>query len=251
MGMVAKIWRHPIKSHGREVVERTTLVAGEAMPWDRTWAVTHDFTKHNPSNGWIMCRNFMIGTRTPALAGIWAELDEATETITLTHRDLGTLTIQPDAPAASEELANWTSPLINAGAPQPKSLVRTRGGRGWTDTDFASVSLMNFASHAAVEKKLGQALEIERWRGNFWLEGLEPWEEESWLGKDVRLGHARLRICEPIVRCMHTSANPVSGVRDADTLGALENGWGHKNFGVYAKVIEGGEVSTGDTLEVL
>jgi MOSC domain-containing protein YiiM len=33
---------------------------------------------------------------------------------------------------------------------------------------------------------------------------------------------------------------------DADTLGALEDGYGHQDFGVYARVIGGGRVALGD-----
>jgi hypothetical protein len=41
-------------------------------------------------------------------------------------------------------------------------------------------------------------------------------------------------------------ANPETGRRDADTLGALEEGWGHTDFGIYAEVIEGALIRTGD-----
>jgi len=36
-----------------------------------------------------------------------------------------------------------------------------------------------------------------------------------------------------------------------DTLKFLSETYGHKDFGVYAEVIEGGAVQTGDQLELL
>jgi uncharacterized protein YcbX len=36
---LAQIWRHPIKGHGRETLERVTLSAGSTLPFDRAWAV--------------------------------------------------------------------------------------------------------------------------------------------------------------------------------------------------------------------
>lgn len=39
---VTEIWRHPIKSHGREPLESVTLEAGKALPLDRLWAVAHE-----------------------------------------------------------------------------------------------------------------------------------------------------------------------------------------------------------------
>ena len=44
-------------------------------------------------------------------------------------------------------------------------------------------------------------------------------------------------------------ANPDTGRRDFDTLAALRS-WDHQDFGVYAGVVEGGSIATGDTVEV-
>jgi uncharacterized protein YcbX len=52
---------------------------------------------------------------------------------------------------------------------------------------------------------------------------------------------------ERITRCKATTVSPATGRPDADTLGALESGWGHQDFGIYAEVIEGGRVAVGDT----
>ena len=90
-----------------------------------------------------------------------------------------------------------------------------------------------------------------RWRGNIWIDGLEPWAEQSWLGQKFSIGSVVLEGIEPIVRCLATTANPETGERDADTLGALKDGWNHQNFGLYARVIESGEISIEDTLELL
>lgn len=248
---VANIWRHPIKSHGREALDAVRLAAHEAMPWDRRWAVTHEATRDDPAVGnWVPCQNFMIGTRTPGLAGIWARLDEDTATVHLRHRDLGELSLRPDLPADAARLVDWIAPLCPPDRARPVGVVSLQG-RGWTDTEFPSVTLMNRASNLAVAERLGQPLEEERWRGNFWVDGADAWAEEGWIGRDLRLGGAVVRVREPVVRCLHTAANPVTGARDADTLGALQNGWGHRNFGVYGEVIEGGEVRLGDMLEVL
>jgi hypothetical protein len=41
-------------------------------------------------------------------------------------------------------------------------------------------------------------------------------------------------------------ADPGTGVVDADTLGALETHYGHRDFGIYATVLEGGPLTIGD-----
>lgn len=247
MGTVAELWRHPIKSHGREALETVDFTAGACMPWDRHWAVTHDASKFDGS-GWAHCRNFMIGARTPALAGIWADFDERSGQITLRHQDIGAVTFDPDSDVTG--FLNWVAPLCPPDRADPNGVGKA-DGRGMTDSPFASVSIMNRASHHAVEAALDHPLEQERWRANIWLDDVEPWDELSWMGKTVRIGAAEFEIREPCVRCLHTAANPVSGHRDVDTLGTLKNSFGHANFGVYAVVTKSGHVAISDQAQVL
>jgi uncharacterized protein YcbX len=106
--------------------------------------------------------------------------------------------------------------------------------------------VLNAASLAALADRLGQPLAMERFRGNVWLEGLAPFAEFQLVGRELRLGEAVVKVRERITRCEATTVDPDTGVSDADTLGALEEGWHHKNFGVYAEVISGGRVAVGD-----
>jgi uncharacterized protein YcbX len=119
---------------------------------------------------------------------------------------------------------------------------------GMSDAPFASVAVLNMASLRALGQKLGMDLDPRRFRGNLWLEGLAPWEEFDLVGKRLRIGEAELDVIEPITRCRATEANPDTGRRDADTLAALEDGWGHTQFGTYAMVRKAGRVAVGDAV---
>ncbi|MBU2981952.1 MOSC domain-containing protein [Lentibacter algarum] len=244
---VTQLWRYPVKSHGREALESVVLTAGQTLPWDRTWAVAHDSSDADGSE-WVRCQNFSIGTKAPRLAAINAQLDEVTGLVTLTHPDLETLTFDPDS--EGDKLVAWAGPLVPENRAQSVRVIRGQQ-RGFTDTPFASVSLMSEASHRDVEAKLGHALEDQRWRGNIWFDGLPAWDEFNWIGKTVRIGEAELTVKEPVVRCMHTTASPVTGARDVDTLKTLKANWGHQNFGIYAEVTRTAEIKRGDTIEVL
>lgn len=236
---VTGLWRHPIKSHGREELTRVTLRAGEAMPFDRLWAVAHDAARLD-GDGWAHCANFSRTSKAPGLMAIEATLDEATEMVQLRHPDRPEITLHPERDAAA--LIDWVMPLVPAERALPDRVVRLEG-RGWTDSDFPSVTLCNMASHRAVEQRLGQALSIHRWRGNIWFDG-PVWEEFDWMGRDLRVGEAVLHVRERTDRCLATTANPDTGKRDADTLGALKS-WGHQDFSVRAEVIKPGLVETG------
>lgn len=251
MSGVAGLWRYPIKSHGREALVSVDLCEGRTMPWDRHWAVTHEKSKFDATAPeWVMCRNFMIGALTPELAGLSAKLDPDTATVTLRHPTAGDLTVRPDAPEDVAQLISYLSKLCPADGPRPAGIAKVPD-RGITDTDYPTVSIMNAASHRTVSGRMGRTLESERWRGNIWLEGPAPWEEFEWIGKRLRIGSAVVEISEPIRRCKHTMSNPRTGKRDADTLGVLNECFGHQNFGVYATVVESGRVAMGDAYQVL
>lgn len=247
MATVAELWRHPIKSHGREEIAAVAFKAGQCMPWDRHWAVPHDASKFD-GTAWAHCRNFMTGSRTPGLAGIWAKFDETTGKITLRQQDLGAISFNPDDDCAA--FLDWVAPLCPPDRGMPTAVVKA-ADRGMTDSDFPSVSIMTKSSHRAVEGALGQPLETERWRANIWIDGVPAWSELDWIGKTIRIGGAEFEVREPCVRCMLTATNPVTGLRDVDTLGVLQSSFGHQNFGVYAMVTKSGPVSRGDPCEVI
>ena len=115
-----------------------------------------------------------------------------------------------------------------------------------TDSDFPSISILNRASLAALGERLGLPLAMERFRGNVWLDGLAPLRRVRPGRPRLRVGDAVLRVRERITRCKATTVDPATGVSDADTLGALQAGWGHQDFGVYAEVVAGGRVAVGD-----
>ena len=250
MARIAEIWRYPIKSHGRERVDHVELKAGKAMPWDRVWAVAHErscFDVDRPS--WNPCGDFSRCASSPRLQAITAFTDPSRHSLTLSHPDLRDLTINPENYDHACEFIQWVMPISNGSRLLPARLVRAPD-EAMTDTSYQSISLINLASHRAVEAQLGQELSTMRWRGNLLLEGMEPWEEMNWVGKSLRIGEIELEIVEPIKRCRATEANPETGMRDADTLGALRHGFGHQHCGVYATVKQGGSLSEGAAIEL-
>lgn len=240
---VTHITRHPLKSHGREDMAQVALTSGEPIPYDRLWAVAHDASTADGSE-WVCCVNFSRGSKAPALVAITAALDEATETLTLRHPLLPDLIFRPDHDA--QALVDWVLPIVPQNRALPDRILRLEK-RGFTDSDFPSVTLCNMSSHRAVEQKIGHPLSIHRWRGNFWFDGAAPWEEFDWIDREIRIGTAVVLVRERTERCFATTANPDNGLRDADTLGTL-NSWGHQDFSVRAEVIQSGHVAIGDQI---
>jgi len=248
-GRLVSIQRHPLKSHGRETLDEVTLRAGAAMPWDRHWAVAHDAARIE-DGAWAACRNFSIASKAPALMAIEAVLDEATACLTLSHPDRPPLRFCPDDTADAARFIDWVRPLCPPDRARPERIHSARDV-AMTDTDYPSVSILSLASNRDLGLRMDRDLSPFRWRGNLWIDGLAPWEERGWTGRRIRIGEVVLDIRENIVRCLATTANPETGERDADTLGALAALHDAKEFGVYASVREGGIIRTGDALEIL
>ncbi|MBC6407738.1 MAG: MOSC domain-containing protein [Rhodobacteraceae bacterium] len=245
-GTVIEIWRHPIKSHGREALSEVTVSPGQTMPGDRIWAVAHEKSLATSAE-WSPCANFSRVSKAPALMAMTSAYDDTTGQVTLHHPDRPDLTFDPDG--APDAFLDWVAPLMPENRAQSARFVRVPG-RGMTDSDFPSITLGNMASHRAVEQRLNQKLSIHRWRNNIWFDRLPGWEEFDWLNREVQIGQAVFFVRERTDRCLATTANPETGRRDADTLAALES-WGHQDFTVRAEVVRGGTIRTGDAVTPL
>ena len=243
-GTVTSIWRHPIKSHGREALDEVTVNPGQTMPGDRVWAVAHELSKADGSE-WVSCANFSRVSKAPELMAMTARLLDGK--VALSHPKRPDLEFDPDTEAKA--FLDWVKPLMPADRAASARIIRVPG-RGMTDSDFPSVTLCNMASHRAVEQKMGRDLSIHRWRGNIWYDGLPVWEEFDWIDREVQIGEAVFLVRERTDRCAATTTNPETGIRDADTLGTLET-WGHKDFSVRAEVVRGGLIRVGDKVEPL
>ncbi|KEJ88666.1 MOSC domain-containing protein [Sulfitobacter donghicola] len=243
---ITALWRHPLKAHGREALDEVTLIADASMPYDRTWAVAHKGAKA-VAGEWARCVNFTRAAAMPQLQAITASLDETSELLTLRHPDRPDLTFHPDHGA--EVFLDWVAPLCPPERAQPDQIMRI-GPRGYTDSDVPSISLMNVASHLAVEQAANASLAQERWRGNVWFDGTEPWMEFDFVGKTLKLGEATVQVDATIERCKSIMANTKTGERDHDLLSVLR-GFDHQNFGVCFSVITGGKIRLGDKLELI
>jgi len=115
-------------------------------------------------------------------------------------------------------------------------------------TDICPATLVSDGTLAA----LG-GLDGRRFRMLFELEGCGPFEEDGWDGSVVRAGEALLRLAGPVPRCVVTTQDPATGVRDHDTLRVIrtvrgDSADGQIHCGMYADVVAPGAVVLGDAV---
>lgn len=243
MTRLARIVRHPIKSVGFEDLEAVVLTPDRALPFDRVWAILHEAGEIAPG-AWAPKRNFLRGVAAPGLMAISARLAPGGHVVGLSHPEAGSLEVDLDDPAGGARLIEWLLPLWPENRPAPARVV-SRPEAHLADNPDPWVSVLNLASLRALERRMGRALSIHRFRGNLWLEGLAEWKEFDLVGRTFRIGAVELRVEQRITRCEATSVDPATGRRDGDTLAALEAGWGHRDFGVFARVLTGGTLTPG------
>jgi uncharacterized protein YcbX len=119
--------------------------------------------------------------------------------------------------------------------------------------DDSPVTLMSRASLEALGAALGQGdLDGRRFRMTIEIDGVPAWEEHGWSGREVRVGHAVLRVKAPTERCAVTTRSPYDGRRDAPVLKALAQlrGKDDVTFGVWCDVVAPGRVRVGDPVVV-
>ena len=111
-------------------------------------------------------------------------------------------------------------------------------GHSFSDVSAKCVHMINLASLREIERVAGRPLDPLRFRGNIYVDGLEPWQEFQWLGQEILVGNCRLKIFKRTMRCAATNVDPETGERDMAIPALLERHWGHSDFGVYARVLD-------------
>jgi MOSC domain-containing protein len=150
------------------------------------------------------------------------------------------------------------SEVLSAWAGTALRLVRAeRPGDGMDRGGSAGASLVSTAALDALARAAGVAGRVDgrRFRMLLGVEGVPAHEEDSWLGRRVRVGAATVLPRGNVGRCAVTTQDPATGLRDLDTLGALEAYRGRLPtteplpFGVWAQVAQAGRVRVGDPVE--
>jgi uncharacterized protein len=124
-----------------------------------------------------------------------------------------------------------------------------RGPRG-------AVTLISTASLAALAELAGGELDPRRFRMSLEVSGTAPFEEDSWLGRELGVGEAVLRPEGHVGRCLVTSRDPDSGEIDVPTLELLRRLRAGAEateplpFGVHCAVVRPGAVNVGDAVEL-
>jgi uncharacterized protein YcbX len=252
IGRIAALFRHPVKGFTPETLDGARLQAGAFFPGDRLFAVEDGPSGFDPAEPrHISKMKFAVLVKIPELARARTLYDEATGHLSVTAGGFppfyGRLTTEP----GREAFARWLEEFLEEQAPEesygPLKVLQAPSGHGFVNSRNGVVSVLNLDSVRDLEQAVGQPIDPVRFRANVWVEGWGAWREYGLgAGVPLRLGGAELRLRDDIVRCLATHVDPHAGVRDLDLVAALQARNGHIFCGVYAEVIESGDIAVGD-----
>jgi MOSC domain-containing protein len=224
VGRVGGLWRYPIKSLDGERLDALTFDR-RGVERDREWALVD--TEGGIASG-KRTRRFR---KVPGLLRHAGRLNGEVPVIALEDGRA--------APVDSDEAAR---------------LVEEIAGPGWSlrreeavpHFDAGSVHLVTSATLTTLSTAARWPVSVERLRPNVLIElDDEGFPEDRWLECTLELGSARLRVTKRVVRCVmlnHRRPN-LRARRDVLKLVGRLN---QACAGVYADVVEQGEVRVGD-----
>lgn len=227
MASLSAMYRYPLKSGMAEPLNRVR-VDELGLQGDRRWMLV------DSASG-----RFLTQRALPRMTQLLARAS-ATGGLTLTaphlppldvplpgaDAELRGVTIWNDSlrvPDAGDDAARWLGEFVG----KPTRLVQvpaerarhTAAGFG-LDTDrvaFADgfpILLIGQASLDDLSSRVGQPLEMLRFRPNLVVEGFDAYAEDQWT--QVRIGDAIFRVVKACSRCILTTLDPVTGERHAD-----------------------------------
>ena len=115
---------------------------------------------------------------------------------------------------------------------------------------FNSMSLINLNSIKDFEKKIDEKVEIQRFRANFYVDGIEPLEERNWIGKIIKINNISFKVEKNIPRCVAINLKPQTDENSLNLLQSLKKTYNNFDMGIYLTALKDGKIKLGNNVEV-
>jgi len=248
---ITDIYRYPVKGLSPEPLPRVALAAGRTLPADRRYAIENGPSGFDPvAPKWMPKAYFLMLMRDEWLAGLRTHFDDADNILTI--RRNGAIAAQGDLETAAGRAAveAFFADEFAGRIKGPPKILRG-DNHSFSDVAKKVVSIINFGSVQATEDVLGQPVHPLRFRANLYVRGWPAWHEFDLLGRTLAIGDVRLKVVKRIVRCAAINVDPDTAARDLNFPDTLMRRFGHVDCGVYAEVVAGGTVATGEGIDIL
>ena len=115
---------------------------------------------------------------------------------------------------------------------------------------FNSMSLINLNSINDFEKKINEKIEFQRFRGNFYVDGINAWEERNWIGKIIKINNISFKVEKNIPRCIAINLKPKTNQNTLNLLQSLKKTYNHFDMGIYLRALNDGKIEIGNKVKL-
>ena len=245
----------PVKSLSSQSIKSCNIKKNLGMPNDRIFAFSRgvDLEKaklieKNPNERKL--NNFLTLKNSPVLNKYNFIYNR--DKLTLAFQEKELISISPDNPEErsllSDKLLELESSLI-----KPISLLKNNDfpfyDTSHSNNVFNSMSLINLNSIKDFEKKINEKVEFQRFRGNFYVEGIEAFEERNWINKIIKINNISFKVEKNIPRCIAINIKPKTDDNSLNLLQLLKKIYNHFDMGLYLTALDDGKINVGDKVE--
>ena len=262
MARVAALFRYPVKGFTPEACKSLTVLPEGRIAGDRVLGIR--FANSGVAdNAWSKKHEFVALVNTPGLARLYLRFNHRARRLRISLEGVVLVDAALDEKGRRQIAAaveNYVLDLDeNPLSRHPERLPLRVVGDGVTpryqDNEAGQITVHGRASIAAVAAAAGDPnLSERRFRSNIAVEGMEPWEEQSWVGRKVRIGRVKFDVVRPKVRCLAVNANPETGERDSPILATLLSAFAQQQPTFAVAMVTrgaGGRIRVGDKVSIV
>ena len=261
MPHVVALYRYPVKGFTPEECNSLTVLAEGRIAGDRVLGVRFADTEA-ADDAWSRKSGMVALINTPGLArlnvrfnGESFRLHVSSGTSVLFDESLNSQGRQRLAAVLAKYVANLDiNPLTDHPERLPLRVIGDGHSPRYHDEPAGRITLHGRGSLDAVQAAVGNEVSELRFRSNIAVDGLRAWEEQSWVGRKVRIGAVEFDVVKPKTRCLATHANPTTGQRDLAILPILTQKLRQENPTFAVAMLPsgaGGQIRVGDEVALL
>ena len=258
---VAALYRYPLKGFSHEECQSLFVLDTGRIAGDRVLGVR--FASASAlGDAWGTKHEFVALVNTPGLARLQVKFDHQNLRLRVSFRE-EVLVDEALDDAGRERIAAAIAKYVlkldeNPLSSRPERLPLRIVGDGQTpryqDEEPGYTTLHSRASLDAVAAAAGVPdLSEIRFRSNIAVDGPAAGEEQTWVGRKIRIGEVEFEMAEAKARCLATHANPITGERDVPVMKILLKAFpGERPTFAIAMITNGrgGTIHVGDDVTV-
>jgi len=246
---IESIYRYPVKGLSPEKLDRARLTAGAYFPGDRLFAIENGLSGFDPAAPVHQPKTkYLMLMRDERLATLRTRYEDATGTLSIEHEGRNAVRADLTTKEGRLGIEAFFRRFMPHDLRGPPKVLAAQDAYRFTDSRSGFVSLINLASIAELETLIGVPVNPVRFRANLYVTGWPAWSEFDLVDREFTVGPVRLRGLKRITRCAAINVDPDTGMRDLTIPATLMQNFDHMDCGIYARVIEGGDIKPSDAV---